>query len=345
MKNSRLMLVDSDPYSSSVLMEDLSRRGFDKPRAVAGNLKLSEYLRLDQPDIVIFNYHFDRPDSLSACSTIKLSSPLSSIVVIVSPGPALKSVRSWATQNRCIDAIIEKPLSDERFFTTLEDLLNVKESSRRLEAKAERLANLVSEGALSAIEGNSSNEAEMFEAAVLFTDVRDSSRLIREIPPREFFRTLNQLLSAHAQQIKRYDGSVIKYTGDGVMAVFRGMGRSYLALRCAMELASVGNNQKLPFGVGVAQGLVLGGLIGDSNQAGQRRQYDVIGATVHLAARLCGIAGAGEIITTKNFNNVVKIEKPVPRSIGSVSIKGFDKPIDCVAFNLSNQTEIRELRL
>lgn len=344
MKNSRLMLVDGDPYTSSVLMGDLSRRGFDSVRAVAGNLELAECLRLDQPDIVIFNYHFDQPDSLGSCGIIKLSSPLSSIVVIVSPGPALKAVRLWEKQNRCIDAIIEKPLSDERFFTTLDDLLKVKESSRRLEAKAERLANLVSESALSAIEGNFSNEAEMFEAAVLFTDMRDSSRLIREIPPRDFFLTLNQLLSAHAQQIKRYEGSVIKYTGDGVLAVFRGMGRSYMALRCAIELAGTGNNQKLPFGVGVAEGLVLGGLIGDSNQAGQRRQYDVIGATVHLAARLCGMASAGEIITTRNFNAVVKIAKPAPRSIGSVSIKGFDKPVDCVAFDLSNQTDIREQR-
>ena len=116
------------------------------------------------------------------------------------------------------------------------------------------------------------------------------------------------------------------------MAIFRGMGRSYLALRCGLELAALNNDTKFPFGIGIAQGLVLAGLIGDSNRAGQRSQYDVVGATVHLASRSCSLANAGEVVTTSGINVAARVTTPTPKSVSGVPVRGFDKPIDCVVF-------------
>lgn len=329
------MLIDSDSYTTSILINDLMSHGYPNVKTVLSMLELPGALEEVKPDVVIFNYHSHQSDSLILCSTIKLMLPSTAIIAIVSPGPALKTVRAWSKQTKSIDAIIEKPLSDERFFTTLEDILNSKESSRILARKAEQLENLVPEEALSSLDIPFNNEAEIFEATVLFTDIRRSTKLITEMPAREYFELLNDLLSTQAKHINHFEGSVVKYTGDGVMAIFKGMGRSYLGLRCALELASSGRTATLPFGIGVAEGLVLAGLIGDSRQAGQRRQYDVIGATVHLASRLCGMANAGEVITTKSVNSVARLKTPTPRPIGSVSIKGFDSDIDCVSFNPS----------
>lgn len=333
MKNARLMLIDSDSYTSSVLMEDLLGRGFGDVQSVTSTLELPKILQTNPPDAVVFNYHSDQPDSLIICSTLKSMAPQAATIVIVSPGPALKVVRAWAKQTQSIDVVIEKPLSDERFFMTLEEILRVKAASREMAARVERLASLVPEAALPVVEHDSNNEAEMFEAAVLFTDIRGSSELIRQMPPHEFFETLNQLLSTQARHVQNYQGSVIKYTGDGVMAIFRGMGRSYLALRCGLELAGLHNNTTFPFGIGIAQGLVLGGLIGDSSQAGQRSQYDIVGATVHLASRLCGLANAGEVVTTNGLKLAARITSPAPRPVTSVSVRGFDKAIDCVVFS------------
>ena len=335
-ENARLMLIDSDAYTSSVLREDLARRGYANVQAVTNALELPALLESARPDMVIFNYPSDKPESLSACTIVKLMAPQTAIIAIVSPGPALKTVRNWSQKTQCIDVLIEKPLSDERFFMALRDLLQVKVTLRELQLKTERLSRLVPEGAMSAVESGIDNEAELFEAAVLFTDIRGSSQLIRKLPPRSFFKLLNQTLSEQSHQIRQHRGSVIKYTGDGVMAIFRGMGRSYVALRCALDLAAASNANELPFGVGVAEGLVLAGLLGDSSRAGQRRQYDVIGATAHLAARLCAMADSGEVIATRNINAVAKISNPVARSIGNLSIRGFDSGIDCVAFNPSN---------
>lgn len=337
MINSKLMLVDKNDYTSSLLATNLYQLGFKDIKTVTDGSALPKAIAECRPDVVIFNYHFEELDSLILCSTLKQMSPQSLIVAIVSPGPAFKTVNLWAKQTKSIDLIVEKPLSDERFFTALKDLLRVKNSSKALETKAQLLVNLVPEAALSAIETNFNNEAKMFEATVLFTDIRRSTELIREMPPREYFQLLNDLLSSQAKLIKQFEGSVIKYTGDGVMAVFKGMGRSYLAMRCALALATTGHNIKLSYGVGVAEGLVLAGLIGDSKNEAQRLQYDVIGATVHLAARLCGMASAGEVITTKKLIAMAKLKEITAHDIGSVSIKGFGDKIDCVAFNPSQQ--------
>lgn len=337
------MLIDSDAYTRSVLLDQLAQRGYLSVQLVNSALELPTLLESAQPDVVIFNYQSDRPDSLSALTTVKQLRPQAATIAIVSPGPALKAVRAWSQQMQSIDMVIEKPLSDERFFMTLHDLLQVKMSLRELQSKTQRLSNLVSDGALSSIESSTDSEAELFEAVVLFTDIRGSSQLIRKIPPLGFFKLLNQSLSAQSGQIRRRQGSVIKYTGDGVMAVFRGTGSSYLALRCALDLAIYSHDQELPFGVGVAKGLVLAGLIGDSNHAGQHRQYDVIGATAHLAARLCAMANSGEVIATANVNLVAKVSSPAPRSIGNVAIRGFSSGFDCIAFYPSNENaEVRK---
>ena len=336
MNNSRLMLVDSNDYTASVLIDDLRRRGLGYVYWAASTVALPKMLEQAEPDIVVVNYHSDQPDNLMVCSTIKLLTPLAATVVIVSPGPALKAVRHWAKQTGSIDVIIEKPLSDERFFVTVTELLRVKTATREANARAARLANLVPDGALSVIDRGFNEKAEIFEAVILFTDIRGSSQLIRDTPPQVFFENLNALLSAQAALVRSYQGSVVKYTGDGLLAVFRGMGRSYLALRCGLALAGLDGKYPLPFGIGIAQGLALAGFIGDSAQAGQRRQYDVIGATVHLAARLCEMASRGEVIATKGLNKSARVASPVPRLLTGVMVRGFDAETDCLAFRPEN---------
>ena len=333
MKNAKLLLIDSDEYTAAILLNDFEQRGFENVAWVANSLDLPQAVSKSMPDVVVFNYHFHQPDSLVNCSTVKLIAPQAAILVIVSAGPAMKSVRNWAKQTNCVDVVIEKPLSDQRFFMALSDLVKTRYAARVLETRAERLANMLPEGALSAMDAIHSDEAKMFQAAIVFTDIRRSSEAITHIPPREFFKLLNQSLSTQARHISEFEGSVIKYTGDGVMAIFRGMGRSYLAMRCALELARSDSQQILPFGIGVAEGLVLAGFVGDSNRAGQRRQYDVIGATVHLAARLCSMANSSEVIATHSIHTAARLTAPSPRPMGIVSIRGFDTGIDCVAFD------------
>lgn len=336
MKNARLLLIDSDPYTASVVQDELARRGFFGIQHVSALPDFSLADAPDLPDMAILNYQSERADLLEACNLVRRYAPRAGVIAIVSPGPALRKVRAWASETGCIDVIVEKPLSDERFFMALRDLLAVKVMLRELEQKTERLTTLIPEDALALVE-DTQRDAELFAAVVLFTDIRSSSKFIQELAPRDYFSLLNQVLSAQSSLIRRYQGTVVKYTGDGILAVFRGMGKSYLALSCAIALARQSEESTLNFGVGAAEGLVLSGLIGDSLKHGDLQQYDVIGATVNLSARLCSLAAAGQVVALKQLNALAKIACPAPQEMGQVEVKGFDAMFECIVFTPSYQ--------
>jgi class 3 adenylate cyclase len=334
MQNAKLLLIDADTYTADVLMEDLEDRGYANVTRIENSLLFPANIASDEFDLVIFNYHFHDASALLNCNAIKSILPKTALVAIASTGPAIKHVRDWAEKTGAIDVVVEKPLSDERFFLMIADLIKAHHTAATLQKRADRLANIVPEAALNAVDSDSKvlNEAEMNEAAVLFTDIRGSSEAIISFAPRDFFKELNNTLSIQSKIIRDHEGAIVKYTGDGVMAIFKGMGRSHLALRAGMALAKDSQSATLSYGVGVAEGLVLSGLIGDANHAGQRQQYDVIGATVHLAARLCSMAQPGELIATQNVYNAAHLQTPNAREIGVINVRGFEEGVQCIAF-------------
>jgi class 3 adenylate cyclase len=337
-KNINLLVMDHDPLTAAMLMADIQAQGFTRIVHAADVAGLAQAVASARPDLVIFNDHFDLPESLESCGLIRLIAPDAAILAMASAGPAIKRLRSWSRETGALDSILEKPFLKQRFQAALSDLAQEKRASRAMEVKAARLENLLPEDALSAMDRDQAEEVELFEGTVVFTDIRRSSEVITQIPPREFFRQLNHTLSIQARLVRDHEGAVIKFTGDGVLAVFRGMGKSYLALRCAVALASNSCQQIFPYGIGVAGGLVLAGLVGDSSRAGQKRQYDVIGASVHLAARLCSMANAREVISTQQAYAAARFSHPVTRPIGRVSIRGFEAGVDCVALSPARES-------
>jgi class 3 adenylate cyclase len=254
---------------------------------------------------------------------VRLFDPKLPVIVITAPGPSLVEVKQWQQHTGSIDAIVEKPLRHSE----LEQALSTLVSTRRAEERSDRLARLMPAEAVRA--ADSAERTSMIEQAVLFTDLRRSTSLAVALGPSLLFERMNAALSTQAQVVRQCGGSVIKFTGDGLMATFRGSGKNHLALRCALALQPLSSAPSaLPFGIGVASGLTITGFIGEAEQ----RHYDVIGATVHLAARLCALAGAGEVITTVQANLHAGVSQDRQKKMGPVTVRGFDTPIDCVAF-------------
>jgi adenylate cyclase len=330
--------MDHDPYTAGRLLEDLETCGFAQAIRVTDVSELALAIAASPPSLVVFNFHFNLHKSLEGCLAIRAIAPGSAVLALAAAGPAIKHVRQWHQQTGCLGAILEKPFTHERLDSELRALLQRQKAARAMEVKTARLENLLPEYALWAAASDRSEDVELFEATVVFTDIRRSSEVITQMPPREFFNLLNHTLSIQTRLIRNHEGSVVKFTGDGVLAVFRGMGRSYLALRCAVELASSSSQQIFPYGIGVACGLVLAGLVGDSQHSGQKRQYDVIGATVHLAARLCNMAEARQVVSTRKAYMAARLVNASASPIGVVSIRGFDAGVDCVTLNPPPET-------
>jgi adenylate cyclase len=331
MQDVSVLVIDSDAQAGASLLQDLQLHGFTRSTHVGSGLAVPAAAARGQPDIVLFHLHPGRPDEILSCVTARLAAPHTKVVAIATAGPGVKLLRNWQAEHHGIERILAKPLPPGTLLAALSEIGQDQLAQRQMRERADTLASLLPLGAVQAVNGGSLGIDEMFEAAVLFTDVRHSSELITSQPPRAYFRALNESLSAQGKVVRSFEGAVVKYTGDGMLALFRGPGRAYLATRCAQSLVASGMQEPLGFGVGVAEGLVLAGLVGDFAGSGQHRQYDVIGATVHLSARLCAQASAGRARVTRDVLRASRLALEV-EDVGPVSVRGFAAAVDCVAF-------------
>lgn len=328
-----ILLIDPDAYTSGLLADALGDMGYASVAIAHSAAEASSMLAKHSFGAVLLNFQSDSRDMLACCATVKRSDSRLPVIVITAPGPALAEVRRWQADTASIDAIIEKPLRDSRLQQALVALV----STRRAAQRSDRLARLIPIEAVNAVDGPET--PAMIEQAVLFTDLRRSTHLAVSLGPRVLFERVNVALSAQAKVVRQAGGSVIKFTGDGLLATFRGSGRNHLALRCALALQPLSEAPgALPFGIGLASGLTITGFIGEPDQ----RHYDVIGATVHLAARLCALAGSGEVVATAQASRLSGLGADRRNDLGEVAVRGFDAPIHCVAFTPSQPAAIAQ---
>ena len=138
------------------------------------------------------------------------------------------------------------------------------------------------------------------EISVLFADVRGSTALAERMLPEEFSRLMARFYGAAARVIDEWDGIVDKFVGDGAVALFipgfAGSDHAAHAIAAARGLLQqTGNDGPDPWiavGAGVHTGKSFVGTVGE----GDARDFTALGDTVNTAARLTGLAGAGEIL-------------------------------------------------
>ena len=130
-------------------------------------------------------------------------------------------------------------------------------------------------------------------ATVLFTDIVGSTERLHELGDRKW----GQLLDRHDRLAGRYvtghGGTVVKRTGDGILAVFNAPGP---AIRSAVELRDALLREGLHIRVGLHSGEI------DVRRNGE----DVGGIAVHIASRVMAAAGSGEVLVTRTVRDLVQ---------------------------------------
>jgi adenylate cyclase len=145
------------------------------------------------------------------------------------------------------------------------------------------------------------------ELTLLFADVRGSTELATAISATEFGRVLNRFYGIAAKAIESTGGSVDKYLGDGVFALFipgfSGADHAARAIGAAREILSATAHMtqldeaggSLPVGIGVHTGPAYVGVLG---QAGDLTDFTALGEAVHVTERLSGVASARELLVS-----------------------------------------------
>lgn len=328
-----VVVVDAEDHVSALLEERLDEHGHRTRRCAGDAEAFRAALESGTVDAVVVDYHADRPEDLAACTLAKAFDASIPVIAIATPGVASRDLAAWNEAHRCIDQVVRKPLLGQALVQAVEALAG----QRRANARAGRYAGLLSEDSVRwADSGN--DRPSLAEMSILFTDIRRSTHLVSTLLLPEWFAAMNRCLTDQSEIVHAHGGTVVKYTGDGMLASFRGRGRAHIAFRCAAALQALDREaayrDTLRAGIGVAEGLVMSGPIG----APGRQQYDVIGATVHLAARLCSIAHEGEIIATPRLMRAAGFTGSVSPTPRQVHLRGFPAPIECVSFPASEPT-------
>jgi len=134
-------------------------------------------------------------------------------------------------------------------------------------------------------------EVDRVLATVLFTDIVGSTETAAALGDRRWKAMLADHDRAARSQIERFRGRLVNRMGDGLLATFDGPGR---ALRCAFELGRALE----PAGIKIRAGLHTG-------EIELRDEGDVGGIAVHIASRVMGEAGPGEVVCSRTVKDLV----------------------------------------
>jgi class 3 adenylate cyclase len=149
------------------------------------------------------------------------------------------------------------------------------------------------------------------EVTILFSDIRHFTRITREMDTDDVVEMLNECFSACVESLIKFDGTVDKFIGDAILAVFGSPEpdpeQHIKAVRAALEMqaavAELNQRRKLlgkppcEIGIGIHCGEVLHGFIGSS----ERIEFTVIGDPVNFASRYCDNAEAGQILVSRDL--------------------------------------------
>jgi adenylate cyclase len=195
------------------------------------------------------------------------------------------------------------------------------------------------------------------ECTVFNSDIRGFTRMSERTEPQIIVDMLNEYFELMVEGVFKYEGTLDKFIGDGIMALWGAPvmhpDDPCLAVQCALEqMHALGEFNRsrlsrgllpLSIGIGIHTGPLVAGYIGSSKAL----SYTVVGDTANTSARLCGIAQSGQIIVSettyeklgarfeceelpparvKNKENALRIfnvgrERPqvsVPRTFGAV---------------------------
>jgi class 3 adenylate cyclase/HAMP domain-containing protein len=176
------------------------------------------------------------------------------------------------------------------------------------------------------------------EVTVVFCDLRGFTAFTEGAEPEEVMYVLREYHAVLGELIFRYEGTLDRYAGDGVMVLFNAPiplpDHAKRAVRMAVEMRdAVGlltqkwrsRGHTLGFGIGIAVGYATLGQIGFD----RRLEYAAVGSVTNLASRLCDEAKAGQIVVSqRTFGMVEEWAEGAP--LEDLNLKGFARPVAAV---------------
>lgn len=368
-----ILAVDDLPQNLRLLDAVLSPRGYRLLTAASGAEALAK-LPESGADLVLLDIVMPEMDGYEVCRRIRSTPGFEylPVVMITASGDQekLRAIEAGA------DDFVSKPFIQGELLARVASLARIKRYQDTIERQAAELAdwNVELEARVQAQvdELQRVNRLRRFlspqlvdlvidsgdegflgshrrEIVVVFCDLRGFTTFAEASEPEEVMGVLAEYHTALGELIYRFEGTLERFTGDGLMVFFNDPvpcddpAERAVTMAVAMrdrvaELAAGWSRQghDLGFGIGIAQGFATLGRIGFDG----RFDYAAIGSVTNLAARLCSVAGPGQILVAQRvFTAAERVASG--ESVGELDLRGFSRPIRAFAVTGIDETKAR----
>ncbi len=320
-KHAKVAVVDDSAIVRRVLTRGLVDLGYDVVSFEEPRQLLDQLGRIDA-DVVVTDLEMPGMDGAELCRRVKLATG-NQLPVIILTGNA--SVEAASGLRAGADDYVRKGTTIEELSARIDGILHRAAAATRVrELFARYTSEAVVERVLQA--GGVVLDGEKRDVTVLFADIRDFTSFSERNEPEYVVSTLNRILGKLADAVIAHGGTVDKFLGDGLMAVFGAPmwqgDHVERALAVGHTMLAVMSPEFLRIGIAINSGPVVVGSIGNE----RRTEYTCIGDVVNVCSRLCAIAQPGELLVGQGtYERARKPEHLEP--LEPVKLKGKTAPV------------------
>ena len=356
----KVLVVDDTPHNVKLLADLLAVRGYAVATATNGEEALAS-VAAGMPDLVLLDIMMPGLSGYDVCRRLRADAATALLpVVLVTSLDAqqerIKGIEAGA------DDFLGKPINQSELFARVRSLLRIKALQDEVREQAatlrdwnakleERVAAQVAElGRMSALKrffapavcdailsaGDTSILApHRREICYVFADLRGFTAFTDAAEPEEVQAVLREFHATMGALITRFEGTIDRFAGDGILIFFNDPIAVPDAPRRAAAMALDMQTQFAPMrmrwsqlgydldlGIGIAKGFATLGAFGYES----RFDYSAIGGVVNLAARLCDEAAPGEILIDRRaraaLDGIATVE-----ALGGIVLKGYLQPV------------------
>ena len=328
----KVLVVDDTQVARMVAADILTAAGMEILQAETGAEALK--CAAENPvDAFLLDIKLPDMNGIELCRSLRAMPAYAGAPIIFVTALDQREVLQWAVDAGA-DDFIQKPLHAMVLRRRLANLLQKGAYLRQVESMSLSLRRYVSPrtGEIARIYATYGKlpAPRRQEACILFSDARGFTERSQELEPEALFEMLSGDLAAQIEIVNRHDGYVDKFSGDGVMAVFDGKDMTANCCRCALDIldhtkeyAAQKGLADIQLGIGIHRGPAVVGNLGSKDYL----DYTLIGTTVNLAARLCGIASQSIVVSQAVRDAVDNTREFVFAAQRLAPIRGFPNKI------------------
>jgi class 3 adenylate cyclase len=366
-----VLAVDDQPANLRLLDAVLTPRGHRVLTASSGAEALA-LLETEDVDLVLLDIVMPEMDGYEVCRRIR-STPATEFLPVVMITASGNEQRLAALQSGA-DDFVTKPFDQSELLARVASLARIKryhdtilrqadeliEWNRELETRVarqvaelertNRLRHFLSPQLADLVVGDETLlQSHRREIVVVFADLRNFTPFAETSEPEEVMGVLGEYHRAIGALVHAYEGTLERFTGDGIMVFFNDPiqcdDAAERAVRMAVEIRDavrdlsaqwLRKGHDLALGMGIAQGFATLGRIGFEG----RFDYSAIGSVTNLAARLCADARGWQVLVTDRVLAGVE-HAAVSEPVGDLQPKGFSRSVRVHNISALRDGEVR----